>query len=608
MRHITVERRIATDQEVVVSDYKASLQDMNFVLHEVFNVADDWATMPALQDMDADTATAILEEAAKVCEGLIAPNARNADEQGVSYKDTVVTTPDGYKEAFKQLAEGGWVGVTANPEFGGMGLPKVVSAQYEEMMCAADISFSLYSGLTAGAIVALDSHASDELKQQYLPRLASGEWTGSMCLTEPHAGTDLGIIRTKSEPQADGSFAVTGTKIFITGGEHDLTENIVHLVLAKLPDAPAGSKGISLFLVPKFLVNEDGSLGERNAVTAGSVEHKMGIHGSATCVMNFDGAKGWLIGEPNRGLAAMFTMMNYERLGVGIQGLGAGARSYGIALDYAKDRRQGRGAKATRDPNAAADPLIVHGDVRRMLLTMKAFNEGGRAFSSYVGQQLDRAKYAAEQSEREAADNLVALLTPVAKAFMTDTGLETTLHGQQILGGHGYVREWGQEQWVRDCRIAQIYEGTNGIQALDLLGRKVAGSRGELLKPLLADIEKTLAEAGAGWDREAQQLSEATKTVHTVTAKILGQVSSDENIINSLAVEYLQLIGYVSYAYLWLRMGLVAEASESTDNFYSAKVKTARFYFAKILPRIDGLVRSLEAGSETLFLHDDGDF
>ncbi|RUO32970.1 acyl-CoA dehydrogenase C-terminal domain-containing protein [Aliidiomarina soli] len=592
-----------------MSDYKASLQDMNFVLHEVFGVADDWAVMPELQEMmDADTATAILEEAAKVTEGLIAPNARNADEQGVSYRDATVTTPDGYKEAFRQLAEGGWVGVTANPELGGMGLPKVISAQYEEMMCAADISFSLYSGLTAGAIIALDSHASDEIKQTYIPRMAAGEWTGTMCLTEPHAGTDLGIIRTKAEPQADGSFALSGTKIFITGGEHDLTDNIIHLVLAKLPDALAGSKGISLFIVPKFLVNDDGSLGERNAVAAGSVEHKMGIHGSATCVMNFDGAKGWLVGEPNRGLAAMFTMMNYERLGVGIQGLGAAARSYGTALDYAKDRRQGRGAKATQDTSASADTLLVHGDIRRMLLTMKAFIEGGRAFSSYVGQQLDRAKYAPHVEEREAADKLVALLTPVAKAFMTDTGLEATIHGQQILGGHGYVREWGQEQWVRDCRIAQIYEGTNGIQALDLLGRKVAGSRGELLKPLLADIEKTLNEAGDNWSKEAAQLRAATEALVSVTEGILKQVPTDENIINSLAVEYLQLVGYVAYAYLWLRMALVAEASDSTDSFYSAKVKTARFYFAKLLPRIDGLVGALESGSESLYLHDEDDF
>lgn len=596
-------------QEVIVSDYKASLQDMNFVLHEVFGVADDWARMPELQDMmDAETASAILEEAAKVTEGLIAPNARQADEQGVRYDNGRVTTPDGYKEAFQQLAEGGWVGVTANPELGGMGLPKVISAQYEEMMCAADISFSLYSGLTAGAIIALDSHASEEIKQQYIPRMASGEWTGTMCLTEPHAGTDLGIIRTKAQPQDDGSFAITGTKIFITGGEHDLTDNIIHLVLAKLPDAPAGSKGISLFIVPKFLVNQDGSLADRNAVAAGSIEHKMGIHGSATCVMNFDGAKGWLVGEPNRGLAAMFTMMNYERLGVGIQGLGAAARSYGTALEYAKDRRQGRGAKATQDSSASADPLIVHGDIRRMLLTMKAFIEGGRAFSSYVGQQLDRAKYAPDAQEREAADKLVALLTPVAKAFMTDTGLETTINGQQILGGHGYVREWGQEQWVRDCRIAQIYEGTNGIQALDLLGRKVAGSRGELLKPLLADIDATLELAGEGWQRESEQLRTARDQLISVTEGILQKVASDENIINSAAVEYLQLVGYTSYAYLWLRMALVAEQSDSTDNFYAAKVKTARFYFAKILPRVEGLVDSLNAGSESLYLHGVEDF
>ena len=600
---------MVTSQEVVVSDYKASLQDMNFVLHEVFNVADDWARMPELQDMmDADTASAILEEAAKVTEGLIAPNARNADEQGVQFKDGVVTTPDGYKEQFRQLAEGGWVGVTANPEFGGMGLPKVISAQYEEMMCAADISFSLYSGLTAGAIIALDSHASDELKQQYLPRMAAGEWTGSMCLTEPHAGTDLGIIRTKAEPQPDGSFAVTGTKIFITGGEHDLAENIIHLVLAKLPDAPEGTRGISLFLVPKLLVNDDGSLGERNAVTAGSIEHKMGIHGSATCVMNFDGAKGWLVGEPHNGLAAMFTMMNYERLGVGIQGLGAAVRSYGTAVAYAKDRRQGRGAKATRDDNASADPLLVHGDIRRMLLTMKSFIEGGRAFSSYVGQQLDRAKFSPEPSEREAASALVALLTPIAKAFMTDTGFESAVHGQQILGGHGYVREWGQEQWVRDCRIAQIYEGTNGIQALDLLGRKVAGSRGELLKPLLADIEQTLSQAGDQWATEAVQLREATELLTKITTQILTQVQNDENLINSLAVEYLYLVGYVTYAYLWLRMALVAEVSDSSDNFYAAKVKTARFYFAKILPRIHGLTGALEAGSASLFAHGEDDF
>ncbi|MCC5854388.1 MAG: acyl-CoA dehydrogenase C-terminal domain-containing protein [Idiomarina sp.] len=585
-----------------MAEYRAALQDMNFLLEDVFAVAQDWQSMPALQEMvDVDTARAILDEAAKLTETLIAPNARAADEEGIHFSDGVVTTPVGYKEQFAELAAGGWVGVGANPEYGGMGLPKVLSAQYEEMMCAADISFSLYSGLTAGAIMTLDLHGSDALKDLYLPRMTSGEWTGTMCLTEPHCGTDLGIIRTKAVPNADGSFALTGTKIFITGGEHDLVENIVHLVLAKLPDAPAGTKGISLFLVPKFLVNEDGSLGERNPVFAGSTEHKMGIHASATCVMNFDGATGWLVGEPHRGLAAMFTMMNYERLGVGIQGLGAAARSYGIALAYALDRRQGRGAKATQEPSAEADPLLVHGDIRRMLLTMKAFIEGGRAFSSYVGQQLDRAKFANDAGERERADQLVALLTPVAKAFMTDTGLEATIHGQQILGGHGYVREWGQEQWVRDCRIAQIYEGTNGIQALDLLGRKVVGSRGQLLQPLLEDIREFLATRSDDWAAEYELLEESADLLEDVSKDILGRVAEDENIINSVAVEYLHLVGYVSYAWLWLRMARAAESSQHSAAFIQGKVKTAKFFFAKLLPRIHALIPAIEAGSEELF-------
>src|SRR5690554_48602 len=573
-----------------MSEYRVALQDMNFVLFDVLNVADDWANMDQLSDViDADTAKAILDEAAKLTSTLIAPNARAADEEGIHFKDGVVTTPQGYKEQFKQLAEGGWVGVTANPEYGGMGMPKILSAQYEEMMCAADISFSLYSGLTAGAIMSMDLHASDDLKEQYLPRMVSGEWTGTMCLTEPHAGTDLGIIRTKAVPAEDGSFAITGTKIFITGGEHDLTDNIIHLVLAKLPDAPAGTKGISLFLVPKFLVNEDGSIGERNAAVAGSVEHKMGIHASATCVMNFDGAKGWLVGEPHRGLAAMFTMMNYERLGVGIQGLGAAARSYCTALEYALDRKQGRGAKATQDQSAEADPLLVHGDIRRMLLTMKAFIEGGRAFSTYVGQQLDRAKYAVSEQQRADAEALVQLLTPVAKAFLTDTGLEATIHGQQILGGHGYVREWGQEQWVRDCRIAQIYEGTNGIQALDLLGRKVAGSRGELLKPLLAEIRGFLDGDAGEWQAQYEELAIVTDELERITQEVLGQVSSDENIINSVAVDYLNLVGYVSFAWLWLKMARTAESSSYSASFIQSKQKTAQFYFARILPRVYGI-------------------
>lgn len=592
-----------------MSEYKVALQDMNFVLFDVLNVADDWANMDQLRDViDPDTARAILDEAAKLTSTLIAPNARAADEEGIHFADGAVTTPKGYKEQFKQLAEGGWVGVTANPEYGGMGMPKTLSAQYEEMMCAADISFSLYSGLTAGAIMALDLHASAELKDKYLEKMVTGEWTGTMCLTEPHAGTDLGIIRSKAVPADDGSYAISGTKIFITGGEHDLTDNIIHLVLAKLPDAPAGTKGISLFLVPKFLVNDDGSLGERNPAVAGSVEHKMGIHASATCVMNFDGAKGWLVGEPHRGLAAMFTMMNYERLGVGIQGLGAAARSYGTALDYALDRRQGRGAKATVDTSAEADPLLVHGDIRRMLLTMKAFVEGGRAFSSYVGQQLDRAKFANTAEERAAAEAQVQLLTPVAKAFLTDTGLEATIAGQQILGGHGYVREWGQEQLVRDCRIAQIYEGTNGIQALDLLGRKVVGSGGKLLLPLGAEIKQFLEQEPGQWTAEFKQLAQGLSELERVSKDVLTGFQDDENLINSVAVDYLNLLGYVAYGYLWLRMAKVAEANPDLGAFATGKVKTAKFYFAKLFPRVYSLVATIDAGSTSLYEFDQSEF
>ena len=594
-----------------MADYRAPRDDMDFVLHDVFNVSADWQQADELADMmDEDTATAILDEAAKVAENLIAPLSRAADEQGVSFAEGKVTTPDGFKQNFKQLAEGGWVGVTANPEFGGMGLPKSLSAQYEEMLCSADISFSLYPGLTSGAIMTLDLHGSDELKQLYLPKMASGEWTGTMCLTEPHAGTDLGIIKSKAIPESDGSYAITGTKIFITGGEHDLTDNIVHLVLAKLPDAPAGTKGISLFVVPKVIPNDDGSLGEANSLSCGSIEHKMGIHASATCVMNFDGAKGWLVGEPHRGLPAMFTMMNYERLGVGIQGLGAAERSYQNALEYAKDRIQGRGAKATRDNNAEADSILVHGDVRRMLLTMKAMTEGGRAFSTWVGQQLDRAKYGADEQTRQQADAMVALLTPVAKAFLTDTGLESTIHGQQVFGGHGYVREWGQEQLVRDTRIAQIYEGTNGIQALDLLGRKVCGSQGKLLEPFTQEVNEFLAQMSSkhDWNTERAQLQQALDSLNGVSAEVLQKAGADENIISAVAVEYLHLVGYVCYAYLWLRMATVAEQKQADKPYLGAKIKTAKFYFARILPRVNALVAAIKDGSESLYLHDEDEF
>ena len=594
-----------------MADYRAPRDDMDFVLHDVFNVAADWEQAPELAEMmDVETAGAILDEGAKVAENLVAPLAREADEEGVKFEDGVVTTPKGYKENFRQLAEGGWVGVTANPEFGGMGLPKSLSAQYEEMLCSADIAFSLYPGLTSGAIMAIDSHGSDELKNHYLPRMVSGEWTGTMCLTEPHAGTDLGIIKSKAIPSEDGSFEISGTKIFITGGEHDLADNIVHLVLAKLPDAPAGTKGISLFVVPKFLSDAEGNLTERNAVSCGSIEHKMGIHGSATCVMNFDGAKGWLVGEPHRGLPAMFTMMNYERLGVGIQGLGAAERSYQNALEYAKDRIQGRGAKATRNDSAEADSILVHGDVRRMLLTMKALTEGGRAFSTWVGQQLDRSKYSQDDAVREKADAMVALLTPVAKAFLTDTGLESTIHGQQVFGGHGYVREWGQEQLVRDTRIAQIYEGTNGIQALDLLGRKVGGSRGELLKPFVEEIATFLQgiAGNSNWSKEAETMQKSLQDLTSISEELLQKAATDENLVNSVAVEYLHLVGYISYGYMWLRMAVAAEQKQAEKPYLASKIKTARFYFARIMPRTHALLGAIKDGSESLYLHDDEQF
>ena len=592
-----------------MADYKAPLRDMRFVLNEVFEVAALWAQLPALaESVDAETVEAILEEAGKVTAKSVAPLSREADEEGCHWNDSVVTTPAGFVDAYKTYAEGGWVGVGGNPEFGGMGMPKAVSAQVEEMINSSSLSFGLYPMLTAGACVSINAHASDELKAIYLPNMYAGVWAGSMCLTEPHAGTDLGIIRTRAEPQADGAYKISGTKIFITGGEHDLTENIIHLVLAKLPDAPAGPKGISLFLVPKFMVNADGSLGERNPVSCGSIEHKMGIQASATCVMNFDEAVGYLVGEPNRGLAAMFTMMNYERLGVGIQGLASGERSYQNAIEYARDRLQGRAATGAQAKDKAADPIIVHADVRRMLLTMKACNEGGRAFSTYVANQLDIAKFSDDPTARERADGLVALLTPVAKAFMTDLGLETTVHGQQVFGGHGYIREWGQEQLVRDVRITQIYEGTNGIQALDLVGRKIVANQGAYYRLLADEIRGFIASAHSDLNEFTQPLAEALDTLDQLTAWVLEQSKNNPNEIGAASVEYLQVFGYTTYAYMWALMARAALGKDSDEAFYASKLGTARFYFARLLPRIHSLSASVKAGSESLYLLDEAHF
>lgn len=588
-----------------MADYKAPLRDMSFLLNEVFDVASQWQKMPRLAETaDAETAEAILEEAGKISATLLDPINRSGDEEGCRWEDGQVFTPAGFKEAYATFIEGGWCGLGGNPELGGMGMPKVVGAQVEEMIQSANISFGLYPMLTAGACLALDAHGTDELREKYLPTLYSGVWSGSMCLTEPHSGTDLGIIRTKAVPQADGSYAVTGTKIFITGGEHDLSENIIHLVLAKLPDAPAGPKGISLFLVPKIHVNEDGSLGERNAVSCGSIEHKMGIKGSATCVMNFDGAKGWLVGELNKGLACMFTMMNYERLGVGVQGLAAAERSYQNAVEYALDRIQGRAATGPVQSDKAADPIIVHPDVRRMLMTMRALNEGARAFSTYVAGYLDAAKFSEDEADKQRAESLVALLTPVAKAFLTDRGLECTVYGQQIFGGHGYIREWGQEQLVRDVRIAQIYEGTNGIQALDLMGRKVAANNGrfyELFAGEVADFIEANRD-DAGLQGFVEPLAAALERLSDATEYVLTAVKNDPNAVGAASVDYLDLFGYTAYAFMWAKMAKVSLAAVEgdTSGFYDAKLKTARFYFSRLLPKTVSLLESVKSGSEDM--------
>ena len=594
-----------------MAEYQAPLRDIRFVLNEVFEADKLWQSLPGLEGaIDAETADAMLEEAGKITSQTIAPLNRNGDEQGAVWNDGQVTTPDGFREAYATYAAGGWVGLGGNPEFGGMGMPKTLGVQVEEMLYGANSSFALYIALTAGSTLALDAHGSEELKQKYLPNMYAGTWAGTMCLTEPHAGTDLGIIRTRAVPEADGSYSVTGTKIFITGGEHDLTENIIHLVLAKLPDAPAGPKGISLFLVPKFLVNEDGSLGERNAVSCGSIEHKMGIKGSATCVMNFDGARGYLIGELNKGLNAMFTMMNYERLSIGIQGIGCAEASYQSAVAYARERIQSRAPTGAVQPDKAADPIIVHPDVRRMLLTMKAMTEGSRAFSTYVGMQLDISKFAEDEAIRRKGEDLVALLTPVAKAFFTDVGFENCVHGQQVFGGHGYIREWGQEQLVRDVRIAQIYEGTNGIQALDLMGRKTVANGGAYFKVFADEIRGFIADNDAGEMQEfVQPLAAALDNLQQLTDLVIERSRANPNEIGAASVEYLHAFGYTAYAYMWARMARVAlDAAEDADGFYQAKLGTARFFFKRLLPRIHSLSESVRAGSEVLFELDAAQF
>ena len=584
-------------------EYKAPLRDMRFVLNEVFDAGKMWDSLAGLQGaVDMETAEAILEECGKIASQVLAPINRDGDENSSTWKDGEVIAAPGFKDAYQTYVEAGLNGLGGNPDFGGMGMPKTLVAQVEEMVQGSNMAFGLAPMLTAGACLSLNAHGSQELKEKYLPNMYSGVWSGAMDLTEPHAGTDLGIIRTKAAPNADGSYDITGTKIFITWGDHDMAENIIHLVLAKLPDAPAGPKGISLFLVPKFLVNDDGSLGEANAATCGSIEHKMGIKGSATCVMNYDGAKGWLVGEENKGLACMFTMMNYERLGVGIQGLGVAENSYQNAVAYARDRIQSRAPTGAVAKDKAADPIIVHPDVRRMLMTMRAFNEAGRAFSTYVGAWLDTSKYSDDTDQAKHAEQMVALLTPVAKAFMTDVALESAVAGQQVFGGHGFIREWGQEQHVRDLRITQIYEGTNGIQALDLMGRKIVGTNGSLFKLFEQDVNDFIASQAdnAAAAEFVEPLKAAMENLADLTQWVIDQAQSNPNEIGAASVEYLHTFGYAAYAYMWAKMAVIALPKQD-DSFYKAKVETARFYVKRLLPRYIGLSATVKGGAESLF-------
>jgi alkylation response protein AidB-like acyl-CoA dehydrogenase len=568
-------------------DYRAPRRDLDFLLFELFRVQEAWREIPAFREFSDDLVRAIVEEGGKLASQVLAPLNRRGDEQGCAIVAGEVRAPEGFGPAFAAIAEGGWVGLSGNPEYGGQGMPKLLGCLLEEMFWAANTSLYLYGTLTVGAAICIDAHGSDEQKALYLPRLYSGEWTGAMALTEAHAGTDLGIMRTRAEPMPDGTYRLTGSKMFITSGDHDLAENIVHLVLAKLPDAPAGSRGISLFLVPKFLPDADGRPGERNAFAPASIEHKMGIHGSATCVMNYDGASGFLIGEENQGLAAMFTMMNYERLSVGLQGLGAGELAYQTASRYARERLQGRSPAGPENPAAPADSLLVHPDVRRMLLTIRALTEAGRAFAMFVGMQLDRGKYADDAAAQACSE----LLTPIAKAFLTDRGFECAVLAQQVFGGHGYVAEWGVEQIVRDARIAQIYEGTNGIQAMDLIGRKVLRDGGANLDALLTRIRASRLSVDY-----APRVEEALERLSRVTRELVRRASDDVHLPGAAATDYLDLVGYTLYAWLWARM---ADAAPD-DEFGEAKRQTARFYFARLLPRTLGLEQCILADADAV--------
>jgi alkylation response protein AidB-like acyl-CoA dehydrogenase len=595
-----------------MSRYTAPLADLRFALYDVLDVESIYQRLPGCEIATRELIDAVLEEAARFASQVLAPLNQSGDSEGCRYDAATrsVQTPKGFKQAFAQYVEGGWIGLTAKEEFGGQGLPETVGAALKEMIDAANLSWGNYPMLSHGASSALEYHGEDWQREVFLKPLVSGQWTGTMCLTEAHCGTDLGLLKTKAEPAADGSYRISGTKIFITAGEHDFVDNILHLVLARLPDAPAGVKGISLFLVPKFKVDKDGKVGERNTLACGSIEHKMGIHGSVTCVMNFDGAEGWLVGQPNKGLAAMFTMMNTARLAVGLQGLGLTERAYQNSLAYARERLQMRSLTGAKFPDKPADPLIVQPDVRRMLLTQKAFAEGGRLLGLYAYVQEDIAKHTQDAAERERAEALVAFLTPIVKGLLTEAGIECTYHGLQIFGGHGYIAENGMEQYARDARITTLYEGTTQIQAIDLLGRKILQLQGVGLKHFLAEIG-AFCQANAGDTALSEfvgPLGAAAKEWGELTHGIGERAAANPEEMGAAAFDYLFYSGYIALAYLWARSVAAGDASSHTDDFKQAKRHTARFYFARILPRIQMHAAAMRSGADTLTAMVDAQF
>ncbi len=593
--------------------YTPPLRDMQFVMHEVLNVVDELKMLPAHADIDADTINAVLEEGGKFAAEVLAPLNASGDAEGCTLDKASheVKAPQGFKEAYAKYVEGGWPSLSCDPAYGGQGLPHVVNQSFYEMLNSANQAWTMYPGLSHGAYEALHAHGSDAQKALYLPKLTSGQWTGTMCLTEPHCGTDLGLLRTKAEPQADGTYKITGQKIFISAGEHDLAENIVHLVLARLPDAPAGSKGISLFVVPKFIPNADGTLGKRNGIFCAALEHKMGIHGNATAQIVLEGAVGTMVGEPNKGLAAMFVMMNAARLGVGMQSLGLTEVAYQNAVAYAKERIQMRALSGPKNPDKPADTIIVHPDVRKMLLTARAYAEGARAFAMWTTLQIDKELASDDEDERKECADLVALVTPIVKAFLTDNAWIATSHCLQVFGGHGYIREWGMEQFVRDSRINMIYEGTNTIQSLDLLGRKVLGDNGKKLKKFGKLVQEFVEDEGTN---EAMQefvnpLADLGDKVTKLTTELGMKAMGNADEVGAAAVDYLRVCGHLVFAYFWARMAKVALAKQgSGDPFYTAKLATARFYFAKLLPETAGLIRSCRAGLAPLMEMDEALF